>query len=112
MDSNYCIHLRCEWRGSGCEPSSQFNRFYQQKTVHDSQLMPYGIREDNESDVSILARVKKMYPMNTFNMVADNVPLSEKCEARRLWCNVKMMYSACGYDDLIKRYKLQPRFQC
>ncbi|CAO4368972.1 unnamed protein product [Caenorhabditis nigoni] len=81
------------------------------KTVPDSQLMPYGIREDDESEVSILARVKKMYPMNTFNVVHDS-PLDEKCKARRLWCNVKMMYSAYDYISLIQRYKLQPKFQC
>ncbi|CAO4368965.1 unnamed protein product [Caenorhabditis nigoni] len=111
MDSSYCVHLKCEWRGSGCEPSSQFNRFYQRKTVPDSQLAPYDFEDDFESEAVILARIRKMYPMNTFNVVHDS-PLDEKCKARRLWCNDKMWYVGYDYNDLIKSYKLQPKFQC
>ncbi|CAO4368966.1 unnamed protein product [Caenorhabditis nigoni] len=92
-----------------CKPSSF------QKTVPNSQLLPYEVHEDFESETSILARVQKRYPLNTFTMVANDVPLGKECIARRLWCNFVDGYVAKDYKDLLKlirRWNPPPKFYC
>ncbi|PIC41970.1 hypothetical protein B9Z55_009199 [Caenorhabditis nigoni] len=115
-DPSECVHLKCEWRGRGCTPPSLLNYFdkQKQKTVPNSQLLPYEIHEDDESEASILARVQKKYPLNTFTMVARDVPLGKEC-ARRLWCSAAKWYLADDFQsliNLIKRFNNPPKFKC
>ncbi|GMT26525.1 hypothetical protein PFISCL1PPCAC_17822, partial [Pristionchus fissidentatus] len=86
-DPSNCVHLRCEWRGRGehCKPATRL--------THADSLtgMTFSFFGEDESDASLLARVKARYPANTFTLVEIGA-VGEQCEERLLWCNVRKVY--------------------
>ncbi|CAJ0570528.1 unnamed protein product, partial [Mesorhabditis spiculigera] len=79
MDASNCVHLKCEWRGMGtdCEYDNTHLPAKQQKerkAIADGAPVYYPSQGDinkDESEASIMAKIKAAHRVNTFTVLND-----------------------------------------